>query len=93
MATAPVLREVLTLDSFLERPEIDRHPSLEYIDGRIIPKVSPQYQHSRLTKHFVNALDEAAGDGGEAVPELRCTYAGRSIVPDVVFLLDEHHRV
>jgi Uma2 family endonuclease len=25
-----------------------------------------------------------------AVPELRCTFAGRSIIPDVVFLLDAH---
>ena len=27
---------------------------------------------------------------GETFPELRCTFAGRSIIPDVVFLLDEH---
>ena len=87
MATAPELIEDLSLDAFLERPEIDRHPYLEYIDGKVIAKVSPQFWHSALTKHFVSALDAAAGDLGEAFPGLRCTYANRSIVPDVVFLL------
>ena len=27
---------------------------------------------------------------GQTFPELRCTFAGRSIIPDIVFLLDEH---
>jgi Uma2 family endonuclease len=31
-----------------------------------------------------------AGNLGEAFPELRCTYLGRSIVPDIAFLLDAH---
>ena len=90
MATAPETIAGLSLEDFLERPEIDEHPYLEYVDGKVIPKVSPQYQHSRLTMHFLETLNAAAGDRGEAVPELRCTYAGRSIVPDVVFLLEEH---
>ena len=81
-----------SLEGFLERPEIDRHPSLEYIDGRIIPKVSPSFKHSALTREFLVAMNDFAIPRGigEACPELRCSYEGRSIVPDVVFLLEAH---
>ena len=90
MASIPKTRDAPTLGEFLSRPDIDRHPYLEYIDGRIVPKVSPQYRHGRLTKWFLIRLDGAAGRLGEAIPELRCTFAGRSIIPDVAFMLREH---
>ena len=95
MTTAPVTLEGLSLEGFLERPEIDRHPYLEYIDGRIIPKVSPSFKHSALTGGFLDALNGFAGPRGigGAFPELRCTFDGRSIVPDVVFLLEAHIEV
>jgi Uma2 family endonuclease len=37
-------------------------------------------------------IKQFSGPAGLVLPfvELRCTFAGRSIVPDVVFLLDEH---
>jgi Uma2 family endonuclease len=40
----------------------------------------------------MNHLDRFAQPAGlgESFPELRCTFAGRSIVPDVVFLLVDH---
>ena len=73
-------------------PEIDEHPYLEYIDGRIEAKVSPQKKHGRLEKRLMTHVDAYAEPRqlGETFPELRCTFAGRSIIPDVVFLLDEH---
>ena len=37
----------------------------------------------------LNLLAAPAGLG-RAFPELRCTFAGRSIIPDITFLLDEH---
>ncbi len=37
----------------------------------------------------INAHAEAR-QLGQTFPELRCTFAGRSIIPDIVFLLDEH---
>lgn len=89
MATVPKVREGLTLEEFLGLPEIDERPYLEFIDGRVEAKVSPQRRHSVLTKELVAFFDQHARPRGlgEAFPELRCTFAGRSIVPDVVFLL------
>ena len=45
-----------------------------------------------LTKEFLASLNSWAKPArlGMALPELRCTFAGRSIIPDVVFLLWEH---
>jgi Uma2 family endonuclease len=90
MASRTRIRQGITLEEFLKLPE--EKPYLEYIDGRIEAKVSPQKKHSRLTKRLVNCLDLWAESAnlGEAFPELRCTFAGRSIIPDVVFLLREH---
>ena len=90
MASLSQARVGMTLEEFLKLPE--ESPSLEYIDGRIEAKVSPQKKHGmiqgELDAHF-NQFAEAA-QIGMAFPELRCTFAGRSIVPDVVFLLKEH---
>ncbi len=90
MASPSQTRVGVTLEEFLKLPE--ESPSLEYIDGRIEAKVSPQQKHgmieSRLTAHF-NRFAEPRRIG-MAFPELRCTFLGRSIVPDVVFLLKEH---
>jgi Uma2 family endonuclease len=95
MAGKPRVRGGITLEEFLRRPNIDEHPYLEYIDGRIEAKVSPQKKHSRITKYLTNRLDQFAQPAGlgESFPELRCTFAGRSIVPDVVFLLRDHIEV
>jgi Uma2 family endonuclease len=90
MASPPQVRKTLTLEDFLQLPE--QKPVLEYIDGRVRAKAVPQFKHSlltlRITNHL-NAFAEAAGLG-LALPELRCTFEGRSIVPDVVFLLEAH---
>lgn len=82
--------KLLTLDEFLERPE--EEPSLEYIDGRIEAKVSPRMKHGVLAVRLTQHLNQFAEPRrlGLAIVELRCTFAGRSIVPDVVFLLEEH---
>jgi Uma2 family endonuclease len=82
----------LTLDEFLRMPEIDEPPYKEFIDGRIVTKMSPQKKHGRLEKRLINHVDAYSEprEFGESFPELRCTFAGRSIIPDVVFLLEEH---
>src|SRR5215207_7666611 len=92
MARSPRVRGRMTLEEFLRRPEIDEHPYLEYIDGRIEAKVSPQKKHSVIQGRFVERFNHFATPLrlGYAFPELRCTFAGRSIIPDVVFLLKAH---
>jgi Uma2 family endonuclease len=92
MARAVRVGETLTLEEFLRMPGIDERPYKEFIDGRVETKVSPQKKHGRLEKRLINHVDAFSEprESGEAFPELRCTFAGRSIIPDVVFLLDEH---
>jgi Uma2 family endonuclease len=92
MASPARVDNMLTLEEFLRMPEIDEHPYLEYIDGRIEAKVSPQKKHGLLEKRLMNHIDAYSElhELGQTFPELRCTFAGRSIIPDVVFLLDQH---
>jgi Uma2 family endonuclease len=92
LASPARVQKTCTLEEFLRLPEIDEHPYLEYSDGRIEAKVSPQKKHSSIETKLAAALDahaEREGKGGAFV-ELRCSFAGRSMIPDVVFLLEEH---
>ncbi len=78
-----------TLEEFLKLPETK--PAGEYINGQIIQKPMPQGKHSRLQGKLVVAINEVveAKKIAVAFPELRCTFGGRSIVPDVaVFAWD-----
>ena len=92
MATAPELLEGLSLETFLRRPKIDDHPCLEYINGRIVAKLSPKLKHSAIQTLLAGTINPLAMPMGlgQAFTELRCTFDGRSIVPDVVFLLEDH---
>ena len=92
MASLSRVPSTLTLEEFLRLPGIDEHPYREFVDGRIEEKVAPQKRHSTIQKQLVRHLDDFAlpRSLGESFPELRCTFAGRSIVPDVVFLLRDH---
>ena len=74
----------ITLAEFLELP--DTKPASEYIDGEVIQKPIPQKQHSIIQKKLLFAIDPILSDAGigQAFPELRCTFGGRAVVPDVV---------
>ena len=73
----------IALDEFLRLPETK--PASEYIDRRIIQKPMPQGQHSRIQQKLINAINGVTEDAqiALALPELRCTFGGRSIVPDI----------
>nr|WP_317843005.1 Uma2 family endonuclease [Pseudanabaena sp. UWO311] len=73
----------ITLDRFLTQPETK--PASEYIDGSIYQKPMAQGQHSRLQLKFCNTVNAVTEDKqiALALPELRCTFGGKSIVPDV----------
>jgi Uma2 family endonuclease len=72
----------LTLEAFLKLPETQ--PASEFINGRIHQKIMPQGKHSRLQLKFCNTVNLVAETEQIALafPELRCTFGGRSIVPD-----------
>ena len=81
---------VLTLDAFLKLPETK--PASEFINGRIYQKTMPQGKHSRLQTRLPNELNHEIEPLrlGCAFTELRCTFGGRSIVPDVSVFRWEH---
>jgi Uma2 family endonuclease len=88
MASISKAGPATTLGEFLARRDIDGKPYLEFIDGRVEAKMSPRSRHVRIQKLLVARLDAFAlgrGGLGEAFPELRCTFGGRSILPDVAF--------
>ncbi|HEY9728751.1 MAG TPA: Uma2 family endonuclease [Chroococcales cyanobacterium] len=73
----------LTLEEFLELPETE--PASEYIDGQIIQKPMPQGEHSIIQGELIIAINAVVKPQkvARAFPELRCTFGGKSIVPDV----------
>ncbi|HLP87660.1 MAG TPA: Uma2 family endonuclease [Nostocaceae cyanobacterium] len=78
------LEAKISLTEFLKLPETK--PASEFIDGRIYQKPMPKGKHSRLQSKLCNTVNEV-GEGEKvalAFTELRCTFGGRSIVPDVV---------
>ncbi|MEQ9668339.1 Uma2 family endonuclease [Coleofasciculus sp. G2-EDA-02] len=73
----------ITLEEFLKQPETK--PASEYINGQIIQKPMPQGKHSTIQTEFsttVNVLLKPRRVA-RAFSELRCTFGGRSIIPDV----------
>ncbi|MEH1844736.1 MAG: Uma2 family endonuclease [Nostoc sp.] len=73
----------ITLAEFLMLPETK--PASEYIDGKIIEKPMPQGKHSTIQGEMVSNINSTVKPKriARAFPELRCTFGGRSIVPDV----------
>jgi Uma2 family endonuclease len=85
-----VTTQPIALAEFLKQPETK--PVSEYIDGKILQKPMPRAKHSRLQLRFydtINAVTESQKIA-YAFPELRCTFGGRSLVPDVAVLLWEN---
>jgi len=85
MVQAP--QKTITLDEFLQLPETK--PASEYIKGAIVQKPMPQGKHSKLQGRLVTLTNDIAEKPqiALALPEFRCTFGGRSIVPDVAIFL------
>ena len=79
----------LTLEDFLQQPETK--PASEFINGEIIEKPMPQGEHSLLQVTFCEVIHRVAKNQkiAMAFPELRCTFGGNSIIPDVAVFLWE----
>lgn len=75
----------ITLQEFLQLPDIEESHAWEYINGKGVQKPMGGGKHSTLQKGLVPAIDHA-GTHYEAFLELRCTFGNRSIVPDVVII-------
>jgi Uma2 family endonuclease len=73
----------ITLEEFLQLPETK--PASEFIHGQIIQKPMPQGEHSTLQGELVTVINAVtkAQKIAIAYPELRCTFGGASVIPDV----------
>ncbi len=73
----------IALEDFLKLPETK--PASEFVDGQIIQKPMPQGKHSTIQGDLVPAINNVLKPDriARAYPELRCTFGGRSTVPDV----------
>ncbi len=92
MATAMVqtLTKSLTLTEFLQIPETK--PASEFIDGEILQKPMQQGKHSTLQLDLGSSINLALKSKriARAYSELRCTFGGRSIIPDISVFIWEH---
>jgi Uma2 family endonuclease len=81
----------LTLDEFLELPETK--PASEFWDGHVRQKPMPMTMDSAIQGGMIVKMTVAAESKkprmGRALPELRCTFAGRSVIPDIAYVRRE----
>lgn len=75
--------KAMTVTEFLALPE--SKPAKEFINGQIYQKPMPQGQHSTIQGELVTQINQIAKPDQQAwaFPELRCTFEGRSTVPDI----------
>ena len=83
--TTQPLVEVLDVEQFLRLPEVK--PALEFIGGRVIQKMSPKTIHSVVQTRLGIVLFQYAHPRklGQPFHELRCTFGGDSLVPDISY--------
>ena len=90
MKLSPQLSSNLSLEEFLTLPETE--PASEYIDNKIYQKPMPQGEHSTLQSFLVTNINVLAQPKklAYAFPELRCTFAGKSLVPEIAVFEWKH---
>ena len=73
----------ISLEEFLELPETK--PYNEFIDGKIYLRPMPQGEQSSIKSFLVTDINKIGQPQklAYAFPELRCTFSGRSLVPDI----------
>ena len=83
MVAVKQIKQKITLEEFLASPETK--PSSEYINGEIEQKPMPQGEHSIIQTYLSTAINEVGKPKkvALALTELRCTFGGRSLVPDI----------
>lgn len=73
----------ITIEEFLRLPETK--PASEFINARTYQKTMPNGEHSTLQGELTSRINQIGKPSKlvYAFPELRCTFATRSIVPDI----------
>ncbi|QLE56184.1 Uma2 family endonuclease [Nostoc sp. TCL26-01] len=80
---AIAIQPQITLKEFLNLPETE--PASEFINREIIQKPMPQGEHSTIQGELIITINGVTKPEkiARAFPELRCTFDGVSIVPDI----------
>jgi Uma2 family endonuclease len=90
MVQSPSIHKTpISLEAFLAMPETK--PGSEWIAGEIIQKPMPQGKHSAIQLELAAMINSGLKPSKIArpFPELRCTFGGRSTIPDIsVFVWD-----
>jgi Uma2 family endonuclease len=80
----------LTLQEFLNLPLGEGDINYELVDGQAIPKMSPKFFHAKLTRVFLNLIEQWCEGKGEVCPEwaVALTRQGRDWVPipDILYI-------
>ena len=86
MVTTIEKPQTISLETFLSQPETQ--PAREFVQGIITEKPMPKGKHSRIQSRLARTIDQVAEAQkiALALTELRCTFAGRSIVPDIAVI-------
>ena len=81
--TSTFIANLISLADFLQQPETK--PASEYIDGNIYQKTMPKGKHSAIQTFLAPAINQVSTPQkiARAFTELRCTFGGRSIIPDI----------
>lgn len=85
-------RKTLSIEQFLQLPNIEESPAWEFVNGEAQQKPMPGIKHSRLQFRLCEAINRV-GETYEALPELRCTFGGRSLIPDISIITQQSIRV
>jgi Uma2 family endonuclease len=75
--------KTFSLEDFLA--SIETEPESEYFDNEVIQKPMPKGKHSAIQGEFTSFINAALRlkHIARAFPELRCTFGGMSIIPDI----------
>ncbi|OCQ99780.1 hypothetical protein BCD67_14795 [Oscillatoriales cyanobacterium USR001] len=85
----------LTLQEFFALSSAEGDITYELIDGQAIPKMSPKFSHSKLTRAFLYLIDSWCDGGGEVLPEwaIQLTKKGQNWVPTPDLLYISYERL
>ncbi|MBM0743449.1 Uma2 family endonuclease [Phormidium sp. CLA17] len=82
---SPALPKTLTIEEFLKLPNLEESPAWEFVNGQPLRKPVPKARHSILQQCLLSAIDDSTNDYS-VLPEFRCTFGDRSVVPDVAVI-------
>jgi Uma2 family endonuclease len=88
-------KKQITLQEFLNLPPGEGDITYELVDGQIFPKMSPKFNHSKLTRTFIKIIEGWSQERGEVCPEwsIKLTRQQRDWVPTPDLLYISHERL